>query len=356
MQRTTLPRASVRTLSILIASSGGAARPGGVSTDIRQTAEGSRRSGHRVSVTVSALEAARALRSGRVDIVHVFGCLPSISPFATMLLARATGTRLVWTPVFHPNRRGSWKGYGLLRSMEAFDAVAPRAARLADAVVGMTEAEADFFRGLRAKHVECIPPGVSTREPVDPAELEAFRARFELGPGGVVLVVGRESSRKGLPFGIAAFRELRRRAKDAQLLLVGPDPAKWSRHEGVRCTGWLERSEMDVAYAAADVVFVPSLYESFCRAVIEAWASGLPVVATDRVGLAPVIDEGGGAIVPFGDVRAAADALELMISDPGLALSCGSRGRSMVEERYSLEDVERRIEALYLDVVGAGSG
>jgi glycosyltransferase involved in cell wall biosynthesis len=355
MQRTTLAGASVRSLSVLIVSSGGAARPGGVLTDIRQTAEGLKRFGHRVRVTVSAREAARALSSGQVDIVHVFGCLPSPSPFATMLLTRSTGTRLVWTPVFHPSRRGSWKGYGLLRSMEAFDLVAPLAARLADAVVAMTEAEAGFFRGLGAKNVECIPPGVLPHEPVDAAKLGAFRARFGLGPGGVVLVVARESSRKGLPFGLAAFRELRNHLKDSQLLLVGADPATWSRHEGVRCTGWLEGSEMEMVYAVADVVFVPSLYESFCRAVIEAWSSGLPVVATDRVGLAPVIEKGGGRIVPFGDVRAAADALELMISDPGLALACGSHGRALVDQRFSLHDVEDQIEALYMNLASRGS-
>ena len=62
----------------------------------------------------------------------------------------------MWTPVFHPSRPGSWKGYGFLRVMQGFDLVAPRAARFADAVISATEQEAAYFRRLGARRSEWI--------------------------------------------------------------------------------------------------------------------------------------------------------------------------------------------------------
>src|SRR5206468_3122163 len=114
--------------------------------------------------------------------------------------------------------------------------------------------------------------------------------------------VARENSRKGLPFGLAAFRRLRESRPDATLVLVGADPRDWRDEPNVRCTGWLESAEVEMAYHSAEVLFVPSVYEGLPRSVIEAWSFGLPVVATDRVALAPTIDGVGGQVIRYGEV------------------------------------------------------
>lgn len=320
---------------------------GGIRVDIQQLERGISDYGRRVAAVGSLRELRDVLEVGP-HIVHVFGCLPCATTFGSMALAKSRGLPLVWTPVFHPSRPSSWKGYGFLRIMQGFDLLAPRVARFTDAVIGATQEEAAFFRRLGAKRSEWIPPGV-----VLPArdtrvtEIEAFRRRNGVEPGPVILIVGRENSRKALPFGISVFHELRASRPDAQMLLVGPDEHYLPAAQGIRCLGWLERAELDLAFRAADVLFVPSLYEGLPRVVIEGWSYSLPVVATDRVALAPLVRQTGKAVVPYGDVKAAASTLRAMLLDKEAAAKTGAAGRRLVEEHFRLEDVVRRTAALY---------
>jgi hypothetical protein len=94
-----------------------------------------------------------AARRGPDTIVNVYGSLPSARTIAVMLLARLRGQRLVWTPVFHPARRSTWRNLRRYRVMAAFDAAAPRLARITQAVSAATEEEAAFFRSMGAPRV-----------------------------------------------------------------------------------------------------------------------------------------------------------------------------------------------------------
>src|SRR5712691_6504237 len=296
--------------------------PGGVSTDVRHIAD-------RLALPAVATlaELSRALDEQPRALVHVFGCLPNTTTFGAMIVTKRRRRRLVWTPIFHPSRAHSWKAYGLRRPpMELFDRAAPRAARFADAVIGATEEERDFF--AHWTRAELIPPGVDERpSPAPPHALQTFRAH-------------------------AAFGELRTRRPDAQLLLVGPEPdSPHGRSEGVHCPGWLPKRELELAYQAADLLFVPSLYEGLPRAVIEAWQFSLPVVATDRVALAQTIDGEGGRIVRYGDAAAAGAAIAELLADPELLLRYGDQGRRLVEERFLLSRVVAETERLYCEVL-----
>ncbi|MDH4178115.1 MAG: glycosyltransferase family 4 protein, partial [Thermoleophilia bacterium] len=285
----------------------GLGEAGGVTVDVVNLAEGLEERQHRPRLAGSIPQFVRELAASPRALVHVFGCLPSVTTFGALALARARRRPLVWTPIFNPIRRHTWKGYGLLRLMEGFDLLAPRTARFVDAVIAATPAEGEFFAGLGARRVEVIPPGVASLPPPAPAaDLADFRARIGVDPGPLVLTVARDNSRKALPFGLAAFAELRRRLPSAQLLLVGPDADfHGGAQPGVFCPGWLDQPSIALAYQVADVLFVPSLYEGLPRAVIEAWRWGTPVVATDRVALARTIDGVGGSVIPYPEADAA---------------------------------------------------
>jgi glycosyltransferase involved in cell wall biosynthesis len=329
----------------------GVAKPGGVSVDVRGLADGLSHRGHAVALASNARTLRRELRSRPRALVHIFGCLPSYTTFAAIAIARRARRGVVWTPVFHPSRRRTWSGYGWLRIMEAFDAIAPRAARFTDAVIAATEAEADYFRSLGPPRVALIPPGVEHRsDTLDEAELDEFRKRVGLDGGPVVLTVARENSRKALPFGIEAFRALRRTRPDAELLLVGADPERRGHELGVRCPGWLEPRETELAYRCADVLFVPSLYEGLPRSVIEAWSFALPVVATDRVALAPTIDGVGGRVIGYGRADDAAEALAALLDDQTLARTYGESGRRLVEDGFCLDRSVEQTASLYRSV------
>jgi glycosyltransferase involved in cell wall biosynthesis len=320
---------------------------------VRSLRDGLKDRGHDVAVAQSMRTLRRELKARPWALVHVFGCLPSYTTFAAMALAKRRRLRLVWTPVFHPSRPKTWKGYGLLRAMAVFDRVAPHAARFADAVIAATEAEAEFFRRIGSRRVALIPPGV--RPPVmaeDDASVERFREQINLNGGPLVLTVARENSRKALPFGIDAFQALRRRRPDAKLLLVGAGRERSSVEQGVLSLGWLAPEQVQDAYRAADVLFVPSLYEGLPRAVIEAWSFSLPVVATDRVALAPTIDGVGGRIVEFGNAESAAATLAEVLADSHAASSYAEGGRRLVEERFLLERSVERTVSVYWTLVG----
>lgn len=326
---------------------------GGVTVDVRNLERGLRE--HEVEVTaVGRLDELRLVLRGARPLVHVFGCLPSVTIFGALALARAHRLPLVWTPIFHPSRPRTWRGYGALRTMEVFDRLAPHAARLADAVIGATEAETAFFRSLGARS-ELIPPGVEDLGP-DEAPPPEFLTRLGLEAGCVLVTVARDNSRKALPFGLRAFHQLRVRRPDAQLLLVGPPAGFAAGEAGVACPGWLDPPEVELALRAGTALFVPSLYEGLPRAVIEAWRVGTPAVVTERVALAPLVADGRGVVVPYGDVTATAAVLEALLADPGRAASMGAAGRTLVAEQFLLPALVARTIDLYAEVAEARPG
>lgn len=324
-------------------------RPGGITTSLRQLQRGLQARGADVGVA-GDLAQVRRVRGGDV-MIHVYSSTPSATTFGAMALARARRLPLVWTPVFHPSRPGSWVGYGPLRALEIFDRIAPRAACLADGVITATAAEAELFRRLGARCVEIIPPAVEkTAGRPARAARASIRASFGLRDQPTVLVVARSgnSRRKGLPFARAAFRELRSRLPGAQLLLLGHEPGEeLAREAGAVATGWCGPERAAAAYDAADVLLVASIYEQFSRAVIEAWSHELPVAVTDRVGLAPFVRDRAGKVVAFGDVAAMADALEVILTNARLAHDYGIAGRALVEQRFLHDDHVDRVMAVY---------
>jgi phosphatidylinositol alpha-mannosyltransferase len=364
------------------------ARPsaGGLSVDLRDLANGLRGLGHRVEVAtvrgrepqedayeftddVRVLELeplpprafslahgiapgiGRVIRERPNAVVHVFSSVPAYLHLAAIAAARRAGRPLLWTPMLHPSRRDLWRRYGAAgRAMRVFDEVVPRLGRVVDAVAVSTEAEADVFRRVGCKRIELLPPGVRGSEPVPDKQALAFRHRLGVGDKHLVLVVaGRPERRKGLPFGIESFRRLNGLLADTGLLLVGPRNGN-ALPDGVLALDRLSDEDLQSAFRAADVTFVPSSYEAFSRIVIEAWQQERPVVVTDGVALAEVVKKVGGRVVPYGDTRAAARELAELLRDPELAAGEGKRGRAVVEERYLVSTLVRNTAALYEEV------
>lgn len=91
-------------------------------------------------------------------------------------------------------------------------------------------------------------------------------------------------------------------------------------------------SDVREAYAASDIVFVPSRQESFCRVAAEAMMNGVPVVASDLEPLEFLLGDGAGALFPVGDVAAAADVIRGMVEDASLRQAAGRMGRQRSAE------------------------
>jgi glycosyltransferase involved in cell wall biosynthesis len=330
----------------------GIGKPGGVSIDV--DAYSSYLSGRGYSC--AQVSSVGALRRATADVdravVNVWNCLPTALIPASFALAKLRGWPLVWTPVFHPIRPNTWDEYRFGRVMQAFDTLAPRLARIADAVTAMTEEEAEYFRRLRARQVVMIPSGVALPAPKpDEGTRGSLIERFRVDGGPLILIVGRENKRKGIPFGVATFEALRRMVPGARMLLAGPSEGSGPRRLGVRATGWLSPPELTSLYELVDVVFVPSLYDCGPRVIPEAIRSGTPVVVTDRVGTASLIRGVVGEVVSYGDVTGAAEVLRDLLSDTERMARYSSAGPSLVERDFSLSTSCEALAGLFDDLL-----
>lgn len=174
-----------------------------------------------------------------------------------------------------------------------------------------------------------------------------IRARFGIGPDTPVLLFSGKLIEKKQPLMlIEAFARVRA-AKRCSLLIVGDGQLRAAAEElvarldvpDVHFTGFLNQGEIPEAYAAADILVLPSkLHETWGLVVNEAMNFGLPVVVSDKVGCAAdlVRDGQNGFVVPHESVTALSDATARLVSDARLRSVFGAESLRIVEQ-YSIE-------------------
>lgn len=242
----------------------------------------------------------------------------------------------------------------------------------ADAIVAATPIDrqhmVDLY-GAEPGKIEVIPPGVDLRlfRPMDP---RAARAHLGLDADHrMILFVGRPDPVKGLDtlvramaLIIAAEPEL---ARNSCLCIIGgdktDDPAEMTAEmqrihrlreelgiaDFVTLLGPQTQDDLPYFYNAAQVVVVPSRYESFGMVALEAMACGAPVIASNVGGLATLVQDGRtGFLVPDGDPAALAARLRPIIDDPALRQALGLHGVA-VAEGYSWASIAGRVEQVY---------
>lgn len=215
-----------------------------------------------------------------------------------------------------------------------------------------------------------IPYGVDTARfrPLAPAaaEREVVRRRLGLGTGErLVLAGGRLVHKKGLDVAIDAFANLQAPSAKRQSTLVlfgygelqGALEAQVARlglGGRVLFTGRVERDIMPALFAAADLFLLPSVHDhagnvdGLPNTLLEAMASGLPIVASRVAGVPTVIDDGvEGVLVPEGDAAALGEAISGMLADPARAAALGAAARARAERDFTWPQVARRHLAVY---------
>jgi glycosyltransferase involved in cell wall biosynthesis len=217
--------------------------------------------------------------------------------------------------------------------------------------------------GLGEVPARLIPNGVDTNRftPATTEERRAIRASLGLcAEEPIALFVGRLERRKGLDLLLTAWAEMIRRPALPRLLLVGPGNVEgWMAQ--VRTLGLENRitflgGREDVAclYRAADLFVFPSRSEGCPNAVLEAMASGLPVVATDVAGNREVVggDRSIGWLVPTGDPGALAEVVRMLAGSPDLRQEMSAAARVAAEERFAIHRVGAQYVSLYEELVG----
>jgi len=185
-----------------------------------------------------------------------------------------------------------------------------------------------------------VPPGVAAG-PMRPA-------RAVPADGGVIGFVGREWQRKGLDLAAEIVAALRRQRPRAELWVIGPDPAEvrelfsgWDG--GCRLLGW---SSDPGIYAGMDLLLHPARAEPYGMVIAEAMASAVPVVISDRCGIAPDVTPEAGSVLPIdAGIAAWVDACDLQLG----------RSRPPPPFERGWDRVAREQLAIYRDI-GGGTG
>jgi glycosyltransferase involved in cell wall biosynthesis len=151
-----------------------------------------------------------------------------------------------------------------------------------------------------------------------------------------MLYVGRLSQEKGVDVLLQALARL---TGDWQLSIAGDGPERPHLEAmagpRVRFLGWQDKCELRKRYQEASIFVLPSRYEGMANVVLEAMASGLPVVATTVGGNAELIVPGEtGRLVPPDAPDALAEALQPLLHDPELRIRYGRAGRTRVEQHF----------------------
>lgn len=171
--------------------------------------------------------------------------------------------------------------------------------------------------------------------------------------------VGRMQAVKDPLMLVRAFIALLDRAPElraqARLVMIGDGPVRAAcqallQQAGVADLAWLpgERSDVPAVMRGLHVFALPSLAEGISNTILEAMASGLPVVATQVGGNAALVTEGTtGLLTPAADPEAMAQSLLQLARQPALADAMGRAGRERVERDFSMRAMVARYQGLY---------
>ena len=185
------------------------------------------------------------------------------------------------------------------------------------------------------------------------------------GPGFVVLSVARLAAQKGLEVLFSAVKLIADSGTDVQLVLVGDGPMRARLHrraerlgitDRVALAGAVGQDEMADYYAGADVFCLPSFAEGVPVVLMEAMASGRPVVATRIAGVPELVEDGvSGLLVAPGNADELALALERLASSPRDRERMGPAGRRKVVEDFDSEKCAAQLARVFQEMPSTGS-
>jgi alpha-1,3-rhamnosyl/mannosyltransferase len=189
-------------------------------------------------------------------------------------------------------------------------------------------------------------------------------ARYGLEPG-FLFSLGRLNRRKNLERLLVAYTRLRSRVGcDIPLVIGGKadygvrevlQRAKLSGDaSGIRFVGLIPQSDLPAFYSAAAAFVYPSLFEGFGLPVLEAMASGTPVVTSNRAALPELTADAALAVDPE-SVEALTDALALVMTDRDAAADLRRRGLER-SRQFTWAETAKRTLKVYRDALAAGRG
>jgi glycosyltransferase involved in cell wall biosynthesis len=223
---------------------------------------------------------------------------------------------------------------------------------LCDRIVVPSEVAKRSFQGFAySDKVEVVLPGVDHAF-FSPGERTKRPETFR------VCYMGRVELAKGVGYLLQAWKRLNLR--NAELLLVGecrPEMVTLLNEYGkpnVRLLGMQSLENTAKLYRQSSVLVQPSVHEGLSMVLLEAMASGLPVIATNRTGAEDCVTHGSeGWVVPPRSMESLSEAILRCYQNRDLSESMGKKARTKIEGAFTLEHYNARIIALYGDLLSS---
>jgi glycosyltransferase involved in cell wall biosynthesis len=283
------------------------------------------------------------------DVLHVHDCLYPGSALTVLLARRAR------KPVLLSQHVGFVRyPFAILNGLErlAYHTLGRAVLRHVSHVVFCTQAAEEFVIALLGRQPEAastIPYGIDTDRFRPPTHEERLEARGVLRlpeSGPVVLFVGRLVEKKGamLP------PEMCRQMSGFHFLMVGDGPLRPSGGDNLTWLPYVPLEQMGMVYRAADVFLLPSHSEGFPVAVLEAMASGLPVIIPKGQAFTTFLEGKEACVAAERTPEALCQALRNLADRPGLTAALASRSRALVAAEWSLEAMRSRYLILIRDL------
>jgi glycosyltransferase involved in cell wall biosynthesis len=303
---------------------------------------------------------ARQLRGRRFDMVHAHWIVPN--GLAAAAAVRGSAPELGGGPALAIGLHGSDVFLAERRGARQLARWALGRARL---VTGSSPelVERVCALGYPAARSRVIPYGVDTaRFSPDRGRRRIWRERLGIGESAPVLLgVGRMAAKKGFGVLAAALPRLLAALPELHVVLAGggdllPElaaaTAPW--RERVHLPGAVLRDTLPDLYRAADLFVLPAVHDEkgnvdgLPNVILEAMASGLPVVASGISGIPLAVEDGAsGLLVPERDVEALAAALRRLLADGQEARRLGERGRRKAEAELTWDVIAARHREAY---------
>jgi phosphatidyl-myo-inositol alpha-mannosyltransferase len=276
----------------------------------------------------------RVLEREQFDVLHLHEPMTPAICIAALALARVP---IVAT--FHAHGALGWMKLG----KPAWGFLADRI----DYRIAVSPHARDTAAAWLPGEYELVPNGVLIPPEADPH-----------GREHQIVFAGRQEPRKGLHVLLSAWPEIHRRT-GARLRIAGADPLAvrllLSRErvsdEGIDVLGFLSQDELTSELLRAKALVAPSLGgESFGMVLTRAFACATPVVASDIDGYREVMTPDAGVTFPAGDEQALTEAVVGLLDEEPRRALLGEGARRVAIERYSWDDIARRLLGIYEQV------
>jgi glycosyltransferase involved in cell wall biosynthesis len=289
------------------------------------------------------------------DILHAHDILPPAS-FYSAVASKIKRKPLVVTQ--HGYTLQSTKGAKLLLQISYNCTFGRFTSQTASAIIGLSSEAVRFVRGFgaSASKTKTIPNSVDTTL-FRPDQRNLLKERWNID-GPVVLFVGRLEKKKSVGTLLYAFNDALLHVPDAKLVIIGKGPEENHLHEIARelnlnqvlFLGRLPRDEMPYIYPGCDFLVLPSIYEPFGNVVLEAMASGLPVIGSKIGGMVDIIHHGKtGYHVKTRDRGGLSRHLVRLLKDKELRRRMSEEARRTAVEEFDDVVVARAVERIYLE-------